>query len=167
MFKWRLLVDTVWQCMIALEKRMLAGQRLLTLRNISSRCKQKGAIVPENMENICLKHDNGDELCFQGRLFSECSHFDEENSSLTRQQLFLTESGEHVYYIIRSGNGNRTRHAYRLHVQDEECTINNGKAEITLKLDMLLLAVRSLCGLGEEDHSSLAMVEELLKAAGS
>lgn len=123
--------------------------------------------MPENMDNFCLKHDNGDDLRFQGRLFSECSHFDEENSSLTRQQLFLTEDGEHVYYIIRSGNGNRTRHAYKLKVQDDECVINNGRAEITLKLDLLMLAVRSLCGLDAEDSPSMEMVEELLKAASS
>lgn len=123
--------------------------------------------MPENMENICLKHDNGDDLRFQGRLFSECSHFDEENSSLTRQQLFLTDNGEHVYYIVRSGNGSRSRNAYRLQVRDDECTINNGRAEISMKIDMLMLAVRSLCGLDATDTASLERVEELLKASGS
>lgn len=123
--------------------------------------------MPGNMENISLKHDNGDDLRFQGRLFSECSHYDEENSSLTRQQLYVTDTGEHVYYIIRSLGHDRTRHAYRLSVQDDNCVINNGKAEITLKFDMLMLAVRALCGLDADATPSLEMVEEMLKAVNA
>lgn len=123
--------------------------------------------MSENMENICLKHDNGEDLRFQGRLFSECSHFDDDNNSLTRQQLYITDNGEQVYYIVRSSGRNRTRHAYRLSVQDDNCIINNGKAEITLKFDMLMLAVRALCGLDADATPSLEMVEEMLKAANA
>lgn len=123
--------------------------------------------MPENMENICLKHDNGEDMRFQGRLFSECSHFDEDTNALTRQQLYLTDNGEQVYYIVRSNGPERSHHAYRLTVQDDNCIINNGKAEITLKFDMLMLAVRTLCGLNADATPSLEMVEEMLKAANA
>jgi len=119
------------------------------------------------MENICLKHDNGEDLRFQGRLFSECSHFDEEENSLTRQQLYMTDTGEQVYYIVRTSSQERSRHAYRLAVQDETCIINNGKAQISMKLDMLMLAVRALCGLNADAMPSLETIEEMLHAANA
>lgn len=123
--------------------------------------------MPGNMENICLKHDNGEDIRFQGRLFSECSHFDEESGTLTRQQLYLTENGEQIYYIVRATARDRSRHAYRLAMDGDNCVINNGRSEITLQFDMLMLAVRALCGLDNEATPSLEMVEEMLKAANA
>lgn len=123
--------------------------------------------MPENMESICLKHDNGDDLRFQGRLFSECSYFDEESGILTRQQLYVTENNEQIYYIIRAGAGERTRHLYRLSMEGDKCLIQNGHTEITLQFDMLMLAVRALCGLDAEATPTLEMVEEMLKAANA
>ena len=120
-----------------------------------------------NMEEICLKQDNGEDLRFQGRLFSEVSHYDEDNGSLTRQQLYVTENGEQVYYVVRAGSGERSRVAYRLSVRGDTCYINNGAGEIALKFDMLMLAVRSLCGLNADATPSLAMVEEMLNAANA
>ncbi|MBD5641753.1 MAG: hypothetical protein HDQ91_04985 [Desulfovibrio sp.] len=119
------------------------------------------------MENICLKNDNGEDLRFQGRLFSECSHFDEDSGTLTRQQLYLTDNNEQVYYIVRASGQERSRHAYRLAIDGDNCIINNGRSEIALKFDMLMLAVRSLCGLDAEATPSLEMVEEMLKAANA
>lgn len=118
-----------------------------------------------SMEEICLKHDNGEPLCFNGHLFSECSHFDEENNCLTRQQLYTTDNGEQVYYIVRSTGHKRERHAYRLAVDGETCIINNGSSQIALQFDLLMLAVRSLCGLNADATPSLAAVEEILRAA--
>lgn len=123
--------------------------------------------MPNDMEEICLKHDNGEDMRFQGRLFSECSNFDEEKDCLTRQQLYLTDTGEQVYYIIQSCPNGRERHAYRLAVEGETCIINNGKVEVAMNFDMLMLAVRGLCGLSEDATPSLAMVEEMLKAANA
>lgn len=120
-----------------------------------------------NMEEICLKQDNGEPLRFEGRLFSECSHFDEDSGCLARQQLYVTENGDHIYYVVRSCGHERSRHAYRLSVHDDNCIINNGSMEIVLNFDMLMLAVRNLCGLTDDATPSLAMVEELLKAANS
>lgn len=124
-------------------------------------------IVQKPMDDICLKHDNGADLRFRGRLFSECSWFDEETGTLTRQQLYMTDTREQVYYIVRSRNHERTRHAYRLSVHGDTCVIHNGATEMVLQLDMLMLAVRGLCGLDENAAPTLGMVEDLLKAANA
>ncbi len=123
--------------------------------------------MARNMEDVCLKHDNGDPFQFHGRLFSESSDFDKESGSLTRQQLYLTENGDQVYYIVRTEGKERTRHAYRLSIHDDICVINNGKMEITMQFDMLMLAVRGLCGLNSDEIPSLEMMEEMLKAANT
>lgn len=120
-----------------------------------------------NMEDVSLKHDNGDPFQFHGRLFSESSDFDKDSGSLTRQQLYLTDNGDQVYYIVRTEGNERTRHAYRLSIHGDTCVINNGKMEITMQFDMLMLAVRGLCGLNSEAIPTREMVEELLNAANS
>ena len=91
--------------------------------------------VQKSMEDICLKHDNGGDFSFRGRLFSECSE--------------------------------RSRHAYRLAVRGDNCIIHNGMAEMSLQFDMLMLAVRGLCGLEAGATPTLSMVEEMLKAANA
>ncbi len=123
--------------------------------------------APPTMETICLKHDNGSDLSFHGRLFAESSWFDEETSTLTRQKLYVTDQHEQVYYIVRGNGQDRTRHAYKLNVQGDHCIIHNGTSEITLQFEMLMLAVRQLCGLDAEATPSLCMVEEMLKAANT
>lgn len=50
--------------------------------------------MQKNMEEICLKHDNGSDVQFRGRLFSECSWYDEEHGMLTRQKLYVTDKNE-------------------------------------------------------------------------
>lgn len=123
--------------------------------------------MASNMEDVCLKHDNGDPLQFHGRLFSESSDFDKDSGSLTRQQLYVTDNGDQVYYIVRTEGKERTRHAYRLSVHGDTCIINNGKMEIAMQFDMLMLAVRSLCGLNSDAIPTQEMVEEMLNAANS
>ena len=117
------------------------------------------------MESICLKHDNGADLQFRGRLFSESSWFDNENDILTKQKLYLTEENEQVYYIVRIQNSERTRSVYKLSIDNNQCTMANGISKMTLEIDMLMLAVRQLCGLNDETSKSLSMVEEVLKVA--
>lgn len=119
------------------------------------------------MEDICLTQDSGSDVRFRGRLFSECSWFDEESGVLTRQKLFTTEDRGQVYYIVRSDGKERTRHAYRLDVQENMCVIHNGNTEMRIQFDMLMLAVRSLCGLADGAMPSLEQVEEMLKAANA
>jgi hypothetical protein len=120
-----------------------------------------------NMENICLKHDNGADIQFRGRLFSECSWYDEESGTFTRQKLYVTDSREQVYYIVRKNGNEHSRHAYRLAVRGDSCIIFDGTTEITLGFDALMLAVRGICGMEDGTTPTLSQVEDMLKAANS
>ncbi|MCL1986043.1 MAG: hypothetical protein FWG59_06325 [Betaproteobacteria bacterium] len=119
------------------------------------------------MEDVSLKHDNGADIFFRGRLFAECSWYDEESGTLTRQKLYVTDTNEHIYYLVRHSGEERQRRAYRLSVLGDRCVIRNGNAEMVLQFDMLMLAVRSLCGMGADAESAVEMVEQTLKAANS
>lgn len=120
------------------------------------------------MEDICLNQDSGRDLRFRGRLLSECSWFDEENGVLTRQKLYVTEDRGRAYHIVRSGGKDeRSRHAYFLRVEDDMCVIDNGAFETRLQFDMLMLAVRGLCGIEAGAMPSLDQVEELFRAANA
>ena len=95
------------------------------------------------------------------------SWYDEEHGMLTRQKLYVTDNNEQVYYIVRSSGQERSRHAYRLSVRGDNCIIDNGVTEMALQFDMLMLAVRGLCGLEAGATPTLSMVEEMLKAANA
>ena len=58
--------------------------------------------------NVVLHLDNGAEMQFSGRPFAGGSWFDDETGELTRQKLYATESGEHVYSIV-TGKGAATQ----------------------------------------------------------
>ncbi len=118
-------------------------------------------------EHVSLQLDNGAVLDFRGRVFSEASWFDEESDTLTRQKLFITEDNEQVYSVVNASGPSRSRRAYRIGVQGDMCSIHNGKAGLDLPFDMLMLAVRALCGLDEDAVPSLEAVEETLRAANS
>ena len=51
---------------------------------------------------------------FSGRPFAGGSWFDEETGELTRQKLYATESGEHIYSIVTGKGQQRSRRAYRV-----------------------------------------------------
>ena len=93
--------------------------------------------------NVVLHLDNGAEMQFSGRPFAGGSWFDDETGELTRQKLYTTESGEHVYSIVTGKGQQRSRRAYRVSLHGEACTINDGRTEMTLDLEMLMLAVRA------------------------
>ena len=111
--------------------------------------------------NVVLHLDNGAEMQFSGRPFAGGSWFDDETGELTRQKLYTTESGEHVYSIVTGKGQQRSRRAYRVSLHGEACTINDGRTEMTLDLEMLMLAVRALSGLEKDDAPTLDMVETL------
>ncbi len=117
------------------------------------------------LEDISLTLDNGAEMRFQGRQFAGGSWFDEENQVLTRQNLYVTEDKEHVYSIVSGSGPRRSRRAYKVTLEGDACTMNDGRTEMTMDLDMLMLAVRALTGLDKESAPTLAMIEETLKAA--
>ena len=120
-----------------------------------------------NMEDVSLAHDNGPDIFFRGRLFAECSWYDEERGMLTRQKLYVTDTNEHIYYLVGHANEERQRRAYRLSVLGDRCVIHNGNTEMVLQFDMLMLAVRGLCGMNAGTESVMEMVEQTLKAANS
>ena len=120
--------------------------------------------MQDTLENISLKHDNGEDMRFRGSLSSECSWYDEEHGVLCRQKLYVTENKDQIYYIMRTGAEEHSRRAYRLKVQDQTCIIHNGKAEVRMPITLLMLAVRGLCGMDARNATSLAMVEEMLTA---
>lgn len=120
----------------------------------------------DNMEQIILANDHGGELQFRGRIFSECSYYDEESNSITRQRLYVTDKGEQVYSIATGGGSNKERRAYLLRIDGEQCIINNGMLEVTLRTELLMASMRTLCGLNEGcSDDLLKSLEETLNAA--
>ena len=52
-----------------------------------------------NMSEIRLQSDVGGELVFKGRIFSECSWYDEEYGVQMRQKLYVADNRDQIYYI--------------------------------------------------------------------
>ena len=122
----------------------------------------------DNMEQIVLANDHGGELQFRGLIFSECSYYDEESNSITRQRLYVTDKGEQVYYIASGSGADKDRRAYLLRLEGDHCVINNGMLEVTLRTDLLLASMRTLCGFNEGCSADLLKsLEETLKAVNT
>lgn len=117
------------------------------------------------MDAISLKLNNGEKLNFNGRLFSESSWYDEDEASITTQKLYITDTHEQVYFVASGSEEKRERRAYRIATHGDSCTVDNGSLEMSMPFDMLMLAVRSLCGLDDGATPSLETVEETLRAA--
>lgn len=121
------------------------------------------ATAMNELEKITLHLENGAGLIFYGRLFSEAVWYDEYSGVLTHQKLYVTDQNEQVY-VIQKGSGERNLYrAYRVSVHGERCVIYNGRYSMEIPLDLLLLAMRTLCG--TEDGMALEQAEEILRAA--
>lgn len=121
------------------------------------------ATAMNELEKITLHLENGAGLIFYGRLFSEAVWYDEYSGVLTHQKLYVTDQNEQVY-VIQKGSGERSVcRAYRISVHGERCVIYNGRYSMEIPLDLLLLAVRTLCGV--DDGMALEQAEEILRAA--
>ena len=116
-----------------------------------------------NLAEICLKVDGSEDFVFKGRIFSECSWYDEEFGIQTRQKLYVTDTSDQIYYIVRSG-AEKSRKSYRLSCDNGIYTIWNGSFQISLTPEMLKIALRSLCGCKEEVEPA---VEEMLGAVNA
>jgi len=123
--------------------------------------------IGDSTEHVTLQLDNGAQMTFSGRQFAGGSWYDEETGELTRQNLYVTEENEHIYSIVTGAGNARSRRAYRVSLQGEQCTINDGRNEMNVDLEMLMLAVRALTGLDKDAAPALEMVEETLRAANS
>lgn len=58
--------------------------------------------MQDTLENISLKHDNGEDMRFRGSLSSECSWYDEEHGVLCRQKLYVTENKDQIYIKLEN-----------------------------------------------------------------
>ncbi len=114
------------------------------------------------MEHIVLELENGAKLSFDGRLFAEAVWEDEESGVLTHHKLYVTDMDSQVYAIFRERGGRRSVRAYRVTVREGQCSIFDGRQTLRMPLEMLLAAVRALCG---GDPALLRQVEEALLAA--
>ncbi len=118
------------------------------------------------MERIVLPNDYGKEISFRGRIFSECSYYDEETKTITRQCLYITDKGEQAYSIATGAGSSKERRAYLLHIEGDECIINNGAGEIVLRTDLLMATMQTLCNFDQEcSEELLKSLEETLNAA--
>lgn len=106
-------------------------------------------------EKIFLRSDNGAELYFCGKLYSESSYYDEESATLTRLRLFLTENGEQVYSIVSGSGAEKTRRHYTVAPDGVFYRISNGIQTLTLPLDLLFAAVFGLCGIDPDRAEEL------------
>ncbi len=118
-----------------------------------------------DLSRVSLTLDNGNEMIFSGRPFAGGSWYDEETKTLTKQKLYIEESGEHIYSIITRQGDKRSHRAYRVSVSGEFCTITDGQTKMTLDIEMLILAVRTLAGVDQADGPTLDMIEETLRSA--
>lgn len=98
-------------------------------------------------EKIFLRSDNGAELYFCGRLYSESSYYDEETATITRLRLFVTDAGEQVYSIVSGSGADKTRRHYTAVQDGDMYRFSNGVQTLTLPLDMLFASVFGLCGI--------------------
>jgi hypothetical protein len=119
-------------------------------------------------ETIVLHSDNGTELSFRGRLFSESAYYDEETGFLTRLRLFAREDGAHVYSIVSGSGAEKYRRHYVISREGDVCRMNDGKQLLVAPTAMLLNAVFGLCGIDPARSEELRPVlEQSLLAAGS
>lgn len=121
------------------------------------------ATAMNELEKITLHLENGAALMFYGRLFSEAVWYDEYSGVLTHQKLYVTDQHEQVYVIQKGSEERNVCRAYRVSVHGERCVIYNGRYSMEIPLDLLLLAMRTLCGI--EEGMALEQAEEILRAA--
>ena len=113
------------------------------------------------MENISLKQDNGSDLNFRGRLFSECSWFEENVNELVKQKLYITEENDQIYYVVRSQGEKKTRHCYRYSVDGETCLVKNGSNTVALPFDQLMLAVQGMIGAEDGEIPTIGEIDDV------
>ena len=100
-----------------------------------------------HFEPITLSNDNGVDLQFKGRLYSESSYYDEDSGTLTRLRLYLSEKNEQVYSIVSGTGAEKTRRHYVVAQDGDMYRISNGTQTLRLPLDILFASVFGLCGI--------------------
>lgn len=108
-----------------------------------------------HFERIVLFNDNGVELRFNGRLFSESSYYDEDSASLTRLRLYVSDQNEQVYSIVSGTGTEKTRRYYVVAQEGDAYRISNGTHALRLPLDLLFASVFGLCGIDPDRAEEL------------
>ena len=108
-----------------------------------------------HFEHITLNSDNGVDLQFNGRLFSESSYYDEDSATLTRLRLYLTDKNEQVYSIVSGTGREKTRRHYVVAQEGDLYRISNGVQTLRLPLDILFASVFGLCGIDPDRAEEL------------
>ena len=122
----------------------------------------------DSYEEHVLRNDDGTELRFCGKLFSESSFYDEEQASLTRLKLFTTDDGRQIYSIVAYTQAIKWRRVYIMRFDDDLCHISDGAQEITLPVDMLLMVVFGLCGIDPAQGDTVrSFIEDTRKIANT
>ena len=116
--------------------------------------------MQKNFDTITLKQDNGRDITFNGRLFSEATTFDEDTNALTTQRLYVTDDNDQIYSVIQAIGDKKTSRVIRFSVQDNMCIVKKGEQETALPLLMLTNVVRDLCNLDQEEIQVDAEEEE-------
>jgi hypothetical protein len=99
------------------------------------------------MEKIFLRGDNGAELHFCGKQYSEISYYADDTGTLTRLRLFVTDKDEQVYSIVSATGVEKTRRHYVVSRDGDMYRISNGAYTVALTPDLLFASVFGLCGI--------------------
>jgi hypothetical protein len=117
-------------------------------------------------ESVVLQGDNGAQIAFRGRLFSESAYYDEDTEVITHLRLYVTDDGAHVYSIVSGVGAQRSRRHYTVRLNGKMCSMSDGKQSMTLPVDLLFTSVFGLCGIDPALAEDLRPVlEEALYAA--
>ena len=122
-------------------------------------------ISTNSMERMTFQLDNGAQMEFLGRLFSEAVWCDEDSGMVSHQKLYVTDRHEQVYVIQRRLRDRQICRAYRVTVKGDRCVMFDGRSTMEMPLDLIMLGLKALCG--AEDGMALEQAEETLRAASS
>ena len=98
-------------------------------------------------ESVVLQGDNGAQIAFRGRLFSESAYYDEDTEVITHLRLYVTDDGAHVYSIVSGSGEGRSRRHYTVRPHGGMCSMSDGRQSLTLPVDLLFTSVFGLCGI--------------------
>ena len=117
----------------------------------------------ESLTQVVLRLENGTEMSFRGRLFAEAMWHDGDTETTTHHRLYATETGEHVYALMKSCGRRRACRAYRVSTRGNRCTVWDGRDAAVLPLQALTAAIRLLCGRHAGEFAEQA--EAMLRSA--
>ncbi len=126
--------------------------------------------MTNNQRKQSLKLENNEMYTFQGQLFAEASWFDDDTQDITRQRIYSTDEGAHVFSISEGDGEKRAYKVYELKTSNDNVHLSNLSEKIDMPQDLFMTYVKSLISCIDNDSSAettLEQIEELLKAANA